>query len=243
MRRERFRKTSLLLMLVVPYLLYVAYAGGDWIPRFRFIEPVTPFIFILFAGGLGELYPAVEQRARESLLAQAVILVFLGFLFSFFVRDTVSAHKFAMVRAGGAKESHVGLGNWLREHTAPGDAVALMDIGMVKYYSEREVVDISGLTDAHVARLPGGFLKKRFDIEYLFERNPKCVVLVSHNDIRNGGGFASTYPIDKSIYDNPLFHERYRFVYNVDHLFLREQPRTNNGYWMNVFERTGESNG
>jgi hypothetical protein len=243
MRRERFRKTSLLLMFVVPYLAYVAYAGGDWIPRFRFIEPVTPFVFILFAAGLGELYSAVEQRARESLLAQAVVLLFLGFLFSFFIRDTVSAHKFAMVRAGGARESHVGLGNWLREHTAPGEAVALMDIGMVKYYSGREVIDISGLTDAHVARLPGGFLKKRFDIEYLFERNPKYVVLVSHNDIRKGGGFVSTYPIDKSIYDNPLFHERYRFVYNIDHLFLREQPRANDGYWMNVFERTGENNG
>jgi len=239
-RREHIRKTSLLFLLIVPYVLYVGYTGGDWIPQFRFIEPVMPFVFILFAAGLSELYGAFEHRVENSLSAKVVLLALAGFLFFFPIADAVSVHEFAMTRAGGAQRSHIDLAKWLRENTSPDDSIALMDIGMVKYFSERNVIDISGLTDMHVARLPGGFLKKEFDIEYLFERNPKYVVLVSHNDITKNPRFYSSYEIDKSIYQNPLFREKYQFVFNVDHLYLRTYHGPRDGYWMNVFERKQE---
>ena len=111
---------------------------------------------------------------------------------------------------------------------------------MVKYYSDREIIDISGLTDAHVARLPGGFLKKEFDFQYLLDRNPKYVVLVSRTDIRKRE-FESSYVIDKKIYDNPAFHREYRFLFNLNHLYLKDNPVPNTGYYMNVFVRRDKS--
>ncbi len=233
-KRENLRRNSLLFLLIVPYLMYVAYAGGDWIPRFRFVEPIMPFILLLFADGLNALFGIYRERVRSSLWSKVVVLVFLGFITHFYFVDTVSLHEFAMVRAGGAKLSHVFLGKWLKANTKTDESVALMDIGMVKYYSDREVIDISGLTDVYVARSPGGFLKKEFDFQYVLDRNPKYVVLVSHNDIKKGD-FKTSYMIDERIYRNPLFLEHYRFLSNFDHLYLRDNPGPDDGYYMNVF--------
>ncbi|UCD58596.1 MAG: hypothetical protein JSV16_05675, partial [Candidatus Hydrogenedentota bacterium] len=235
-KRENLRRNSLFFLLIVPYLLYVAYAGGDWILRFRFVEPIMPFILLLLAEGLNELYGIFRDSVRASLWSKAAVLMLLGFVAHFYVADTVPLHKFAMLRARGAELSHIFLGKWLKAHMGEGESVALMDIGMVKYFSDREVIDISGLTDAYVARLPGGFLKKEFDLHYLLDRNPEYVVLVSRSDIRKGD-FKSSYMIDESIYRSPLFHRNYHFLFTLDHLYLRDEPSPDDGYYMNVFTR------
>jgi len=239
-KRERFGRNSLLFLLVVPFLGYVACAGGDWIPRFRFIEPVMPYIFLLLAEAMNDLLIMCHKHVRASLWSKAVMLMLLGFVAHFYFADTVELHTFAMLRARGAKLSHVFLGKWLKANTDTDESIALMDIGMIKYYSDRELVDISGLTDAHVARLPGGFLKKAPDLRYLLDRNPKYVILVSHNDIRRND-FESSYIIDKKINDDPLFHQKYRFLFSLDHLYLRENPSLSDGYYMNVFVKREES--
>ena len=61
---------------------------------------------------------------------------------------------------------------------ASGDTVALMDIGIVGYLADGlRILDITGLTDRHIAKSPGAFLLKQYDPAYLFGKRPEIVVL------------------------------------------------------------------
>ena len=61
---------------------------------------------------------------------------------------------------------------------APGDSIALMDIDMIGFHSRLRVIDITGLTDAHIAAAPGPMLQKRYDPGYVLEQEPAWIVLV-----------------------------------------------------------------
>jgi arabinofuranosyltransferase len=70
---------------------------------------------------------------------------------------------------------HVALGHWIEQNTAPGDILALNDIGAIAYISEREVVDLAGLVTPEITpalRAPGqtqqlvDFLARR-DVDYV----------------------------------------------------------------------------
>jgi hypothetical protein len=67
-------------------------------------------------------------------------------------------------------------GKWLDLTTRP-DAVAAADqIGQLAYYSRRNVIDLLGLTDRHIAH-------NGFSLDYLLERNPSHIVIFAN---RNG---------------------------------------------------------
>jgi hypothetical protein len=72
-------------------------------------------------------------------------------------------------------------GVWLRENSAPEDAVAVSDIGMIGYASGRVVVDMFGLIDPHIARADG---RQHFksDPAHVLAREPQFVVLVRDAD-------------------------------------------------------------
>lgn len=57
--------------------------------------------------------------------------------------------------------------------------VALVDAGYLPYESGVDVVDLAGLVETDVARLPGGHLDKRIDPLWLAMREPDCVLLHS----------------------------------------------------------------
>ena len=128
-----------------------------------------------------------------------------------------------LVNAIGYRHAHLEVARFLNEHAAAGDAVALMDVGMIGWYADRlRVIDITGLTDHDIAHAPGGFLDKRFPVADLLARDPRFIVLVP--------GF----PADGRIFGDPGFASRYRALFSVDHRFNWTPPST---YKLCVFER------
>ena len=54
-----------------------------------------------------------------------------------------------------------------------------MDIGIVGFRCiDWNVLDLTGLTDRTIASAPGGFLRKRFPLSYVLDRQPDFIVIV-----------------------------------------------------------------
>jgi hypothetical protein len=76
------------------------------------------------------------------------------------------------------------IGNWCEENLLEGSKVAIGEIGIIPYFGEFYVIDLFGLTDPHIAKLPGGWNEK-VDLEYLRKRNPDYYILP---EIKTGPG-------------------------------------------------------
>jgi hypothetical protein len=72
----------------------------------------------------------------------------------------------------GVKESHLQLALWLRENTAPDAVVAVGDVGLIGYVSQRPILDLYGLNDAFIATHASGT-----DVtDYVYGRRPDFIV-------------------------------------------------------------------
>ncbi|TAK35068.1 MAG: hypothetical protein EPO21_07425 [Chloroflexota bacterium] len=131
----------------------------------------------------------------------------------------------------GYAQAHQTLGRWMAVNAR--GPIALMDIGLIGYISNLAIIDISGLTDLHVAHAPGGLIDKKFDLAYVLERDPEYFVLTSTTDFVAVGGKPTDFPIDRRIYEDERFTGSYRHLFTLDEGW-RERGR---GYFLAVFGR------
>jgi len=68
------------------------------------------------------------------------------------------------------------LAEWLRVRATADDELAAAEIGIVPYYSGLRVLDIFGLADRHIARLPG-LPGAKSDPDYIFGRKPRFILM------------------------------------------------------------------
>jgi hypothetical protein len=207
-------------IVVLAIATAVVLEGGDWMVLHRFWVAALPCLAVI--AGAAILHVASRHRAgavAASILVAAVVAN--GLTTSVRERD---GGRGLLVNAMGYRHAHREVARFLNERAAPGDAVALMDVGMIGWYADRlNVIDITGLTDGDIAHAPGGFLDKRFAVSDLLARNPRFIVLVP--------GF----PADGRIFDDPGFTSRYKALFSVDHRFNWTPPSS---YKLCVFERS-----
>jgi hypothetical protein len=144
----------------------------------RLVMPYLPLAAAAAVVGWSVALAGVAPRIPIVLpLALLVAVVALG------AEQTRLQRKFETItslRAAGYAQGHEDLARWLcREgHAKPGDAIALMDIGIVGYRCiDHRILDITGLTDRFIAKQPGSFLKKRYSPAYVFAQEPRFLVL------------------------------------------------------------------
>ena len=156
------------------------FAGTDWMPGHRLTMPYLPLAALVVASGWVGLANAIPARWRwRSWVASGAIvaLVFVAFLSQ--SKERALLRNWVRVRAEGYVTGHQALAAWLRRNAAPGSSVALMDIGLVGYLCpDLRILDVTGLTDRHIAKSPGVFLRKEYDPAYVFDRRPDFIVLV-----------------------------------------------------------------
>jgi len=226
------------LFIILTYFLYIGYVGKDWIPLYRFVAPVIPIIcFLLYTSAVG-LFKDLNYDfgfSNAKMWKYAVPL-----LLAYFVSGTISfantskMYEHTMMRAAGYEYAHKGFACWLNENTDEGAVVAMMDVGMVKFYTGRYFIDITGLTDKFIARSYGGLLDKDYDLDYIFDKHPDYIVLVTSKDF-DDYPFESLRTIDTKIYHHPYFKKNYRYLFSFDHFY---KSRDNDkGYFLNVFKR------
>ncbi len=208
---QLWRKNRPLFLRVVPAIVvqggFIVAAGGDWMKPFRFWVPVLPFLFLLLAEGFVWLRAqAIERGFRRGVLVDAlmIVLVVAGNGWSW-----PAVRGYTKIYSEGMQRTSVALGQWLAENARPGDWVALGDAGALPYYSGLRAIDLYGLMNPAIARLPGPALySEGIDTGAILARRPDYVVLESHEETR----FQGIKPVDKKLFLEPGFQSEYGLI-------------------------------
>jgi arabinofuranosyltransferase len=168
---RRSRATAwLMLSVVVTRAAFHVWSGGEWVGRYRFLLPALPFLYLLVVATV----VALPARAIRPYAAAAAALLLLGSgWLSYPAREAN-----ALAYGRGLDVAHGALGRAVSSGTAPDALIAMDDAGLGPYLSRRRNLDMLGLNDRHIARLPGRFSFK-VDVPYVLGRSPDLIVLVS----------------------------------------------------------------
>ena len=147
LRKGADRRLFLLAALWIVSLLAHVYVGGDAWPRWRFVCPALPPLFVLAAQGAGLL----AARAGRSWLAPAALAVALALANGPFVREAFLARYPYLVEYVGW---YVRIGVTLQRICTPEATVGVFGAGAVPYYSGLYGIDFYGKSDPRVARRP-----------------------------------------------------------------------------------------
>jgi arabinofuranosyltransferase len=172
LRREAAHRFSLHLLLVGAWVVYVTAVGGDWPIANRFFVPILPFLHLLCVQALVDrVRPLGLRRAG---LAGALAAVLAG--------THLHAESFGMVRRHdnvGVETQRKRFGVWLRRELPAGTLIATGAAGAIPYYSRLPTLDLWGLTDPHIARVPRFRFQPghdRTDLPYVLGRQPQLII-------------------------------------------------------------------
>jgi len=205
---------AMCLAVLASYVAFVIAVGGDWMYHYRFYAHVVPVWAALIAVGIGRLQELARAGMRTRLVYAAFALLLLTTFMSVgnselriarIVLPSVKAHTYL-------SQNYEKLGFWFRENSDPNATIAISDIGALAYYSERRILDMFGLVDRHIARLPGRMHYKA-DPRYVLSREPDYIVLVSQDDQGAGNSFQRVP--DYRMNALPGFHQQYELIRTV----------------------------
>ncbi len=167
---------------ILPLVLFVFYAGGDWMPNSRFLVPVFPLVYVLGWSVVRDM------GGRFTRYRAAAALLILGFtlLHQYTYRSSILGNRnnlpYDLMNAG---DNARPMGLWLKANFEPSCELATKRIGVVPYYSELLSLDLYGLIDRDIARWIHEEGTFNNDIvgaeiaEYVLERRPDLILLHS----------------------------------------------------------------
>jgi len=176
------------LPLLAGHALMVVFTGGDFFWFWRFFAPLVPLVAALATVALSVVWKGSGSRVHRAASLAAAVLTGVGLLLpglarADLVRSTYDAHEGKWIM----------IGERLAQAVAPGSWIALSPVGAIPYYSGLPTIDILGLTDRHIARVPADPEVRRkahqkHDGAYVLSRRPDLLVL--------GNGLVVTASID-----------------------------------------------
>jgi len=185
---------------------YILLIGGDWMSYFRFMAPAEPWVFLLCGIAIREIFQTQHRAAWIALALFALWMVPLR------IAHLDQAHrkwldeekKFWNTVAGQTAE-------WLARHE-PG-RIAIGDIGYVGYRTNYPLLDLLGLVDPVISKLPGGYTHKlgRGYKDRVFKVMPKYIVIVMAGQSCDRAAMAGS----RTLFGDRRFKKNYRAVHNV----------------------------
>lgn len=168
LKHSREKKWFTLMTILIVYLLYIVWIGGDFKPTSRFILPVS-----------GIMAAAVSTMVQKIIaLRQNWIWIFLS-LIMFLGRASLFTKAEAW--AEDRRQNFIArkfLGEWLQANTSSTDVLAMHSIGAIPYYAQRRTIDMWGLTDKTIAKTPNASFgqgmagHEKTNPEYVFSLKP-----------------------------------------------------------------------
>lgn len=186
--------------------IQVLLLGGDWMPHYRLLLPVLPFVALAASRGIVAL---AARDARASALA--IVLVLLAA-----APGAVGREMFTIERTTVGAFAH--LGRRLREILPEETSIGCGSTGAIGYYTDMRIVDILGLTERFIARhgavvaTQPGHLKT--DGAYVIEKRPDLLLLGNiriHRGTR-GRELMRLKIQEEEIAKQPAFEDDYEFV-------------------------------
>jgi len=235
-RRETRRAAGIVGIATLVHLVWVVSVGDDGLLKYRFYVPIVgPIAFLLgllfYDPGTVPLNRTERRRAerkglptgprsratpRDQLLAGLGVMAIVAA-----VPLSVSHFHTAMLPnlAGpGAQylEGNTKLGRHLAATRSPDTLIAVPSAGAIPFYSRLPTIDMYGLNDAHIARVPfpkgapGRMMK--WDSAYVLSQNPDLIVM--NRGYRRAGERQrlSTAPMDRDLINRVRSDSRYAWT-------------------------------
>jgi hypothetical protein len=184
--------------------------GPDWMPGGRLLIPALVLLAPMVVVGWATLLERTSPR-----LAVAVPLLLVPSLWLQAPSRDVYA-KVAAARSAGERVASRPLADALCAAARPGDVAALTDIGLVGFTCPSlRILDVSGLIDRHIAKSPGRFLNKQYDVGYVYDRAPRFLVIGLYAEGGVGDPLSADarlrfwQPIEAAIAQDPRFAREY----------------------------------
>jgi hypothetical protein len=205
------------LLIIILTIAMIIYCGGDWMPTSRFFVPMLPFLFFLVQEGVRLVWERVSLHdplyKKRDLIALLLIAILAGNFY--FERKETRLWVYG-TRTGTLYQQYVDMGKWMQAILPPDSVFAGAEAGIIPYYSKLRFIDMLGIIDPQVARLPGG-LHEKYSAEYVLSRRPDYIVLHVHLQRDGQGKLVGYYPWTGEM----LEHAEFQQNYTVLHRFYR----------------------
>jgi hypothetical protein len=220
-RQRTLLALSALSVLIVAYVVLV---GGDWMQDFRFLVPFEPFAFLLVDVAARAGWDRLAKHSRAAVLVPISVAGAIAFG-AWRARELGNMHRMILATEDHFWKMAAGGSAKLFLENPPG-LIAIGDIGYIGYATDYPVLDLLGLVDAKIAKMPGGYTQKigKEWIDYFFERQPRYTIIISwKRDCQHPSVHGSIV-----MWNDPRFRQRYRL--------LTLQPLDNDFAWC-IYER------
>jgi hypothetical protein len=236
----RRARAAYVFALIVAWLGYVVYIGGDSLLRFRFFAPILPLFFALITTSVTALIAAAHidvqarQRTKEVIAALAVLAA-LAFVLYPTVTDSTS-----IVGERKAVQDRATIGRWLRDNVAPNTQVAAVPVGAIAYESRLDIIDMLGINDEHIAHRDislGEFAAghEKYDSDYVLEQRPDIIIL--YDGLSGTPWSTPEYEMLRGVIipavTDMLAND------DLDRLYQRRAVEVAAGQWFNMYVRRG----
>jgi len=208
------------LLLIATFVAFFLRVGGDGQAYYRMWFWVLPMFALLF----GELVHSL--LSREGAGARAGCGVLVAAVLGFNLQHSFYGAELARVRSDEALAQDAVLIARRLAEDFPDATVAANNVGVLSYVSGLPVLDMLGLTDRHIAKVPGkplGFpAHESHDGAYVLDRAPDVIFYgipsAYRGKVSRGQVLAVGYTSDHDLLADPRFERQYRF----DHLDLKD---------------------
>ena len=153
-----------LLAVVAAQVAFVLRFGGDWMPGWRFLTPIVPLLAVLQCHGLRALrlptpVPSVGGAGGATLAVALWAVCAVAVPHDPWSNVNFSTHSEDLLPADNALgRKWVVVNRYLQTHLLPGSVVAYSEMGYAGYENpDITFIDVRGLTDPEIARLPAHF--------------------------------------------------------------------------------------
>ncbi|MCK4353506.1 tetratricopeptide repeat protein [candidate division WOR-3 bacterium] len=195
-------------MLII-YCLYIIVLGGNVVQIHRFYVPMIPMFYLLLQEGI--------LNIRSNRWVKTVIVVLLLFL-TYWVPKNYIQHM-RMLEIGLVSKMSA-TGRWLNRKMSSEECVAATTIGALSYYSDKELIDMLGLTDAYIPRhsehlegIRATWRERLYNTRYVLERSPLFIYFST--------GIKPSAPAERALF----LRERFRTGYYPYYFHLNKNPR------------------
>lgn len=194
---------------------------------FRFAVPLLPFIYFFTIKAISDLWEVRKKISYPKKMFACLIflLIFAYPLTNMFyhnnydnyVEDAYMQHKVL-------QQMHIPIGKYLDSVRQPGESVAILEAGVIGYYSNMDIViDYSGLSEEYILHtcykegdyfdyMKGGS-KTKCAADYIFyNKTPDYIVLYT----TERDSFVPYDGYQETLYNHPEFQKNYELVKQYD---------------------------
>ncbi len=188
---DKWTWTKAPFFLLVLYAGFIVYAGGDFMPDYRFIMHVLPvvigtgFIAVMpYKASEGE--EAGSEKYSPFLSRFRLPVLVLATLMTVLTGEWTPLKKLELkdLESGawhGSQAKWYGpAASWLLLHAERSDLIACGDIGYIGFVTDVDrILDVNGLVDRYLASRPGA-AGMDADLDYVLDSKPNYLVVMAH---------------------------------------------------------------